>query len=192
MWANAAIGVFPPIAVSAEDLKTGRELVSSQPAEERCSAIPDLRCQRPTMDITVVVDMVDRHEQWLRLAATCTDVPTVCRKHLIAELFAPLCFILQPVFLGPPVIDSAPFLGVLFAPSILCCAGLLRVCRAPSALACVFFFPVLCPTLSFPDLFARSAIRGQFTGSGVFLELRVVLGLLAPRTIFHIATPLGC
>jgi hypothetical protein len=77
--ANALVSSLSEIAVHAKNLKTGRKFSCFQVIVKIGSAIPLL-----PMDVTIIVDVVNRQKLGFRFTAASTYRPTICGYDFIA------------------------------------------------------------------------------------------------------------
>jgi hypothetical protein len=101
MWTDAAIGVLAPITVPAEDLKSRRKLLASQPREKGAAAPSNGLLQFSPVRCAVVLDMINRQEHWLSLATARTHVAAVGVERLVTTHCASPCLVSQAVLTLP-------------------------------------------------------------------------------------------
>jgi hypothetical protein len=175
MWANAAVGVLTPIAVTTECLIAGREPGPDKPAEEHRTAAAERRDHLSPMSGAIVIDVINGQEEALGFSATRTSL-TVVSEHGIAVGFSLFLGEGVAVLSRPPQVNFLRLFGIALAPLVLRALDTIPILLSPLTLP--FVVQIGVGPSSFSPVFtpARQTIRSQSAFSG--LGQKLLFGLL--------------
>jgi len=144
MGADAAVDVLSPIAISAQNLETGRILVLAQPLVERAHAADGL-----AMCCAVIVDVIDGEKHWLHLTTASTFEATIshkCRFAVSGSIFSDFSRTILRVPGFPPLSGGSPGSRIFFPPFRVRCQHFGGVTSVRHARCFSSFFGIfLCP-----------------------------------------------